>query len=218
MAQVKPRKLHSAWWPVIILCGYLLTVIYNPASSEVSSVSSGGASRAVTGFHQLLTEVMQEGEALGYEGRFDRLQPLITSLFDTPLITRVILSRYWKEISEQQQQQFIQLFNHLSIATYASRFDTYNGEYFTEIDEEELNKERVLIKTALHRHNGEPVRMDYLMHRNNDTWQIISVIAEGVNDLSLKRAEYSAVIREKGFDGLVNDIKQKINEMENGTR
>jgi hypothetical protein len=31
-----------------------------------------------------------------------------------------------------------------------------------------------------------------------------------VNDLSLKRAEYAAVIKEKGYNGLVTDISSKI--------
>jgi phospholipid transport system substrate-binding protein len=48
-------------------------------------------------------------------------------------------------------------------------------------------------------------------------WYIITVIADGVNDLSLKRGEYADVIRKKGFDGLVADIKSKISNMEKGT-
>ena len=45
-------------------------------------------------------------------------------------------------------------------------------------------------------------------------WMIISVIANGVNDLSLKRAEYATVIKDKGFQGLVADVTDKITNME----
>ncbi len=53
------------------------------------------------------------------------------------------------------------------------------------------------------------------MQPNNGRWSIMSVIADGVNDLSLKRTEYKAIIKEKGFDGLVNDIENKIKNHEN---
>ena len=52
------------------------------------------------------------------------------------------------------------------------------------------------------------------MHQADDgEWMIISVIANGVNDLSLKRAEYAAVLKERGYDGLVADLNKKIATM-----
>ena len=80
---------------------------------------------------------------------------------------------------------------------------------------EQLKKGRLLIKAELQRPDDEPVKLDYLMHEKNGQWMIISVIANGVNDLSLKRAEYATVIKEKDFDGLVNDVANKITDLEN---
>ena len=110
---------------------------------------------------------------------------------------------------------FIKLFQELSVATYASRFDGYGGEKFVELSAEQLKKGRLLIKTELQRPDDRPVKLDYLMHQRDGEWLIISVIANGVNDLSLKRAEYATVIEDKGFDGLVSDVSAKITNMEN---
>lgn len=170
--------------------------------------------QVVHDLHQKLLEAMQGGKKMGYEGRFSILDPVIASHFDTPLIVKVILSRYWDEISAEQKQNFIKVFHKLSVSTYASRFDEYNGEKFVEIAQEPLKKGRVLVKTELQRTDDKPVKLDYLMQEDNGHWLIISVIADGVNDLSLKRAEYAAVIKDKGYDGLVKDIEQKIKAME----
>ena len=209
-------RLKSKW----VLKSISLTLLFlslptlQPATAEEPSAKDGAANLVVSGFHEHLIEVMQSAETLGFQGRFEKLQPIITQLFDTPTIARVILSRYWKEISDQQKSDFIVLFNHLSTATYASRFDSYSGESFTDLGSEELNKGRLLVKTELQRPDEDPVRMDYLLQKNADGWRIISVIADGVNDLSLKRAEYATIIREKGFDGLISDIRKKIQETE----
>ena len=158
---------------------------------------------------------MQQSDTLGYQARFNQLALVISSLFDTPLIVKVILSRYWRKLTELQKSSFIEMFNQLSIATYASRFNDYNDEQFREVSKEVLKKGRLLIKTELLRVKKEPIKLNYLMHQKDGNWLIISVIANGVNDLSLKRAEYAAVIRAKGFDGLVTEIERKIEQMEN---
>jgi phospholipid transport system substrate-binding protein len=167
--------------------------------------------------HGTLLSVMQQADEMGYAGRYRVLDPVISTAFDTPVIVKVILSNHWGELSAQQQSDFIELFRRLSVATYASRFNGYDRETFTEIAREALNRGRLLIKTELQRPEKKPVRLDYLMHRGGDgEWRIISVIANGVNDLSLKRAEYAVVIKERGFDALVVDIQNKIKELESG--
>ena len=167
--------------------------------------------------HETLLSVMRNADEFGYSGRYAALEPVITTGFDTPLIVKVILSRHWSELNAQQQTDFVALFRRLSVATYASRFTGYDRESFVEVSREPLNRGRLLIKTELRHPERKPVRLDYLMHRAEDgKWRIISVIANGVNDLSLKRAEYAVVIKERGFDALVSDIGNKINDMERG--
>ncbi|MFQ5659489.1 MAG: ABC transporter substrate-binding protein [Gammaproteobacteria bacterium] len=199
----------------LLTCLIVAIAFACPSFTAVADTDSE-ADRVVEQLHQTLIEVMQASKKLGYKGRYARLYPVISSNFDTPLIVKVILSRYWKTLSNQQKSNFIQLFNHLSVATYASRFDAYDGEEFVEISKEKLKRGRLLIKTELRRPNEKPVKMNYLMRKKKDDWLIISVIAEGVNDLSLKRAEYAEVIKKKGFDGLVGDIQAKIRDMEKG--
>lgn len=186
------------------------------AAGDPSLQAHADAVAVVEQLHAALLDVMKNAGDLGYQGRYDKLQPVISSLFDTPLICKVILSRYWDNLDPQQQSDFIALFNKLSTATYASRFDAYSGQEFHSLSVEELRKGRLLIKTELTRPDDKPVKLDYLVHQDNDKWLIISVIADGVNDLSLKRAEYAVVIRDKGYDGLLNDIKSKISDMEKG--
>ncbi len=173
-----------------------------------------GPSDVVNELHHKLMEVMRHSAPQDYAGRYRTLAPVISTHFDTPLIAKVILSRYWAKLSEEQKTEFIKLFNQLSIATYASRFDAYNGEKFVELSREELKRGRLLVKTELQRVGKEPVKLDYLMHQRDGTWYIISVIANGVNDLSLKRAEYAAVIKDKGYAALLEDMTAKIRTME----
>lgn len=197
---------------------------------QITDSDLSAANDIVTQLHNTLITVMKDAEKLGYSGRYEILAPFISDNFNTPLIVKTILSRYWVTLSEQQRQDFTELFQNLSIATYADRFDSFDGDKFMELDRKALPlrgkcpppsgreppAQRILIKTELQRVNDDPVKFDYLLQKIDGKWYIITVIADGVNDLSLKRGEYSDVIRNKGFDGLVEDLKTKITNMESG--
>ena len=83
---------------------------------------------------------------------------------------------------------------------------------FKNISVEKLKENRFLVKTEFKKLEGSPISFNYIVQRNNQKWRIISVIANGINDLSLKRAEYAAVIKKDGFNTLVTKLEQKIRD------
>lgn len=189
---------------------FVVLLILWPLSA---SADNSGAITIVEEFHDTLLEVMRDAEKLGFQGRYDKLAPVFESRFDTPLIAQVILSRYWKDLGEHQQQQFIGLFNRLSISTYAARFDGYSNQSFKTVGVEELKRGRLLVKTEFIEPGGDTVKFDYLVHQKQDMWFIISVIANGMNDIALKRAEYATIMKSDGFDRLVGELETKIREL-----
>jgi phospholipid transport system substrate-binding protein len=190
-----------------------LLLLLTAASAQTDGTESG-AVVVVEKLHTTLLEIMKNAGKLGFKGRYDIIAPVVEASFDTPLIAQVVLSRYWKELTPAQQGQFVVLFNRLSASTYASRFDSFSGETFKTLGVEAMKKERLLVKTELAKKNDTPVKLEYLVQQNAGKWYIISVIADGVNDLALKRAEYATIINDKGFDHLVGEIEKKIHELE----
>ena len=195
-------------------CKSLLCAVLLLGSGPALGAQLDAPAKTVEQFHGKLLSVMQRAEELGYQGRFRELEPYINGCFDIPFIAGIVLGRYRTQLSDAQKSEFADLFSRISTTTYASRFDGYNGETFQEISRQPLKRERVLIKTELRRTDGDPVSLDYLLHEKQGKWYIISVSANGVNDLSLKRAEYAAVIKEKGFNGLVKELLSKITQLE----
>ena len=207
-----PLSVLLMW---LLVSTTLLTFSQFALAEELAEESHNAAIEIVEQLHTQLLEVMQAADTMTFAERYAKLEPTIREIFYTPLIAKVILSRYWKDLTEQQRTNFIDLFNRQSTATYASRFDSFDDEVFKINSVEQLKKGRLLIRSQIQSKSDDPVTLDYLMHNNNDNWYIISVIADGVNDLSLKRAEYSTIIKENGYDYLVTSIEQKITELEN---
>ena len=158
--------------------------------------------------------MMVLSDSTKFDKRYNFLKPTIVENFNIHLISKVILGRHWKTISKEEKDKFINLFNQLTITTYVSRFDSYKNQNFKNISLQKLKKNRYLIKTEFVRPKEKSVSFDYIVQKdkNGEKWRIISVIAEGVNDLSLKRAEYASIIKKYGFDGLIAKIEQKIHD------
>jgi len=174
------------------------------------ATSTDSAAKVVEKLHAELLDVMKQADGLGYKGRYQRLTPVVISSYDLPFISKVLVGRYWSEFSPEQKEQFVDTFTKLSIATYANQFNGYSGERFKTISAEESKRDRLLIKTVLIKSNGEEVELDYILHQNGHQWQIINVIAQGVSDLSLKRAQYTSLLKKEGFDALLQKLSDKI--------
>ncbi len=158
-----------------------------------------------------ILEAMQNAEALGYQGRYELLAPVLEQAFDFPFMARVSIGRYWRKMDEAQRAKLVDVFTRLSIATFAARFDGYGGETFKIIGEEEQPRGAVLVVNHLVKTDGEPVAINFLMRENEGRWRVVDVFLEAkYSELAIKRAEYTAVYQRDGFDGLIAMLEAKI--------
>lgn len=183
-----------------------------PAAMAETSAPAATVER----LHSTLLEVMQNAAALGFEGRRERLAPIIVESFDLAFISRVILGRHWDKLSDEERAQMVETFTRLTITTYAARFDGFSGESFRTVEEQAMNRGRMLVRTELVRPSDEPVHLDYVLHQNSERWRIVNVVAEGVSDLSLKRADYGSVIKREGFKVLMQKLEGQIDDLKSG--
>lgn len=176
----------------------------------MASAGDQEATQVVEKLHASLLTVMKDGDKLGYTGRYDQLEPVIRATFDMPFISKTVLGKHWETVNDGQRSRFVETFTKLSIAMYAANFDSYSGERFKVISEKEVSGGRILVQTQLIKSDGGKVQLDYLLHRTDNEWRVVNIIAEGVSDLALKRADYSNFLKNKSFEALIVKLNEKI--------
>ncbi len=187
----------------------MLLVVCLTSASVALAVEASPAASSVEKLHATLLEVMQHGVQLGFAGRAEKLSPVLNEVFDFPTISRLVTGRYWSKLAPAKQREFIEVFSALSTATYAENFKSFSGQRF-ETRTTEDKKNAKLVKTAIIDADGSEVPLNYLLAKQQDMWRIVNVVAQGVSDLSLKRAEYTAVIGSEGIDALIAKLKAKV--------
>jgi phospholipid transport system substrate-binding protein len=193
------RKIY--FYFIVLLC---LTV------SSVSYADELSARQVVEEFQNELLAVMKDGKALGFKGRYEKLDVAVRKSHDLPKIARIVVGKQWEELTAEQQARLEKVFSQLSISAYAHNFKDFSGETFTFISEEETGRGGVVMHTNLHIPGEKDVKFDYIMKKKDDGWRIINIIADGVSDLALKRSEYTSVLSKDGFDTLIAKITEKI--------
>jgi phospholipid transport system substrate-binding protein len=171
--------------------------------------------QVVNYLQESLIKSMREGGKLGYRGRFDLLAKAVDQTHDLDFIARTTLGANWTQLSAEQQRVFTDVFRKLSIGTYAGWFKSHEGERFEFIEQQDMPRDQVMVRTRFVQQGGEPpVRFDYVLRQTKDGWRIVNVLADGVSDLALKRVEYRAILQRDGFQGLINMLKDKIAQTE----
>lgn len=179
-------------------------------SGYAAEPSKSTAVQLVQKFEQELIDVMKKGKALGFKGRYDKLEKAVSDSHDLPKIARIVVGKEWEKLTEAQQQKLVDVFSRLSIASYAHNFKEFSGEAFTFDNEEQTARGGVVVHSHLTIPDDKPVKFDYMLKEKGDSWRIINIIANGVSDLALKRSEYTTILQREGFDALIAKITEKI--------
>lgn len=202
-----------------------MTRLYGPAARVLAgalvalgvSVASAAASapvQVVEELHAVLERNMDQGATLGFRGRLEAVSPVVSRVFDFDTISRVAVGDAWTTLDAAGQARFRGLMERLSAVTYADRFDARgSNERFVTVTEQPARGGRVVVRTHLERDGAPPVALDYVLGETGGHWRIINVLADGVSDLSLKRAEYAAVMRSGGVDTLLERVEEQVRDL-----
>ena len=160
--------------------------------------------------YDVLIGVMKEAKTLGFDGRVERLKPLVEATFDLALMARTTAAAYWGKATDEQRNKFVEAFGRMTAVTLADRFDGYDGEKFDVLGTEEQSGGFALVKSRLIKSDGEPVQIDYLMKDGGGGWKVADVYANGaISELAVKTADYAAVLRSGGIEALTAALEKK---------
>jgi phospholipid transport system substrate-binding protein len=177
-------------------------------SCPLHAASASGGD-AVQGLYDALLSTMKNGRILGQSGRFTQLEPVIRRSFDIASMARLSVGPSWASLTEAQRQQMTESYGRYISAIYADRFDSYAGQKL-EVTGERSAPSGVMVKSQIIKANGEPVKVDYLMRQNGDSWLISDIYLDSaISEVATRRSEFAAILKKDGIDGLIAALNRK---------
>ncbi len=200
------KKIFRQRYPGLVIL-FFLAFMVPPLSARAEMA---GAADVIATFNTTLLECMKKADDLGYSGRYKLLEPVIKDSFALSFMAKESVGRHWKTLKEEERNVFLKTYTDWTIATYAGRFDGYSGERFEVVSESEPDRGTVTVISKLIESKKEEIGFYYRLRKIEGKWRVVDIQISGVSQLALTRAQFVNVIKEKGFDGLISMLKDKI--------
>jgi phospholipid transport system substrate-binding protein len=186
------------------------------------SIARADAAQDPQAFIQNLAQTALQAVAdgkLSDADRSDRFRKLFISSFDLPEISRIVLARYWKTASPDQQKEFQKLFEDLQVVTWTQRFKDYHGDGLTVSGTTPNGDKAWLVESQLVHNPSPPVPVQWKVRQSDDGHLLITdIVVEGVSMAITERQDYAAAMQGNGgnFDALLASIRAKIAQLQGG--
>lgn len=186
-----------------------------PASTHAAHARNGTASGAV--------RALKHGQAridaiLGHrknetpKALRTSLKKAVNAFIDFDELARRALGHHWNEITPAQQKAFQKTMKALVEAAYLSRVKdradyrvVYKGEGKADGD--------VVVHTLLVAKKTR-LPIDYRLYKKHGRWFVFDVVTDGLSLLENYRSQFNQLIGKKGFDGLMQTLERKRQEIE----
>ncbi|MBS0267639.1 MAG: ABC transporter substrate-binding protein [Proteobacteria bacterium] len=174
--------------------------------------------KTINGLNAKLLDTMKQAQALGVQGRFDALAPVLSSTYDIQSMSRVAVGQSWDTFQPEQKAAVTDAFARMMIATYAKRFDGFSGETFEIAEITDRPPSDKMVKTRIVQSNGKPVAINYLMRKTGSQWKIVDVYLDGtISELASRRAEFTSILKSGGADALIASLKKQGDKLLSGS-
>lgn len=140
-----------------------------------------------------------------------KIRAYIKTRFDFEAMSQSTLATNWKKATEEERQQFVNLFSQLIENTYIGKVEAYTNEK-VEYPGEKVKGKKAIVETLIIAASAD-IPVDYKLYRKDDAWWVYDVIIEGVSLISNYRSSYQEIVKKEGFDGLLAKMQEKIDEL-----
>lgn len=190
-------------WFIIILLAFGTTAL----AADPQSVLQKEIDEVITILKDpKYTDKSESGE------QYKEIKKQVANIFDYGGVGRLTVGNYWDRFSEEQKNEFTDLFAELLGTNYIRRIQSYYTNEVVEITgQEKLSDTKALVRSRIIRQSGD-IPVEYSMWNRTGVWRVYDVRIEGVSLIKNYRAQFSDILVNHPPAYLIEQVKIKIEE------
>ncbi|HBZ70170.1 MAG TPA: hypothetical protein DEP35_10715 [Deltaproteobacteria bacterium] len=147
------------------------------------------------------------------EQRLEALRGVVRELLDTRAMGRQAIGPLLWERSQDEQEEFLELFDELILRSYLQKLFLFRNPKFR-FAREERRGDTATVRTELVT-SKDVYDVTYEMHRKGDRWLATNIVVEGVSLTSNYASQFASVLRDRSFEELLELMRQKVSGYRN---
>jgi phospholipid transport system substrate-binding protein len=196
-------------WPVV-LCVLVVTVLVAiPVPSD-----AGAPTVAMKATIDEVLRIVRDKELkqpAKADTRRHMLETVVAARFDYAEMSRRALGAPWNQLTDQQKQEFVDLFRTVLTNSYADKIETYSGEGVEYLNER-TEKEYAEVRTKVLSGKTE-IPLDYRLINKADEWRVYDVVVDNVSLVNNYRGQFAKILRASSYADLIDQLRKKADKL-----
>lgn len=138
-----------------------------------------------------------------------RLQQVAYESIDFDTVSRLVLTKYWKQFTTEQRQTSQDAFKQALTLSYSRRIGQFGREKVVILGENPEPNGDVTVHTKIVGGKTEDLKVNYRLRQKEGAWYVIDVIVEGVSIVSSYRTQFQEIIHQGGPERLLVELREK---------
>lgn len=159
-----------------------------------------------------LQKSLQKPEYKNDFGKATRLvDHILEAHVDFDRVSMLILGKFWKTATPDQQLRFKKEFRTLLVRTYTTAFTEYADWTIRYLPlKTEEGETKVMVRTEILQSGAQPVAVNYRMVSIDNDWKVYDVLIEGISLVQNYRTSFTnEVARTGSLDQLITELAQR---------
>ncbi len=140
--------------------------------------------------------------------RRQKLKDSVVGHFNFADMARSALGYHWRDLSDQQRKNFVDLFTRFVQASYLGKIEGYGGQKIDYL-RESTDGEYAQVNTQVSQEGKEPIPINYRLKADDGTWKVYDVTVDNISITSNYRNQFNRVISNRGLDALMANMRAK---------
>ncbi len=192
-------KLKIHIYILILCCSFNPAVLASNFTEEENFVTS---------FADSAISILSD-DSLSDVERTSSFTELVMSSIDLNLISKFVLSKAWKDASDEQKEEYLIAFKDYFVSSYANKLDQYAGEKVDVVGSQEAGK-YVIVESNIIREGTDTLKINLkwrLLNKDNQI-KIIDLNIEGISLVIAQREEFQSFLANNDYnlDKLIEKI------------
>jgi len=188
--------------------------------ADAQTANNAGSIAPIQRLDAALLGTMRSGPNMSFEQRVAVLGPVIEQTFDLDAILALSVGLRWPSLPNDQKAQVDAAFRRYTVASYASNFDSYDGQTFqVSPDVREVGNGEVVVRTKLVARDGSTTPFDYVMRDGASGWKVMDVMVGGaISRVAVQRSDFRTLLTSGGVPALTTALQNKVASLSGGMR
>lgn len=135
------------------------------------------------------------------------LEQVIAQRFDYAEMSKRALAANWTPLTNEQRDEFVDLFKGFLSDRYASKIEGYSGEQVEYLGER-LDGQYAEVRTKL-RSSKVEIPMDYRLINKGGRWYAYDIVVDGISLVKNYRSQFDKIIRSGSYKELVRRLQNR---------